>query len=186
MSIVYVGVEEIKKALRETLLTFLDKSLIVNPGFFYKIYEGKGFSISHRFVSVASDASADVYFGNPSGSGRTAYIVAVEVVSLAQAWVDIYRGVTVSTPGSSITPVNLNLSSENTSVAKVEHGGEYSGGELVHSTVCLGGSHIRAIGGATEVGESVVIPEDNNFLVKVTNKSASSTDLSIRIIWWEE
>jgi len=186
MSIVYVGVEEIKKALRETLLTFLDRTLIVSPGFFYKIYEGKGFSISHRFEGVASDASADVYFENPSGSGRTAYIIAVEIISLAQAWVDIYRGVTVSTPGTQITPVNLNFSSNNASVVKVEYGGAYTGGARVHSTVCPGGSHIRAIGGAVEVGESVVIPEDNNFLVRVTNKSASATDLSIRIIWWEE
>jgi len=186
MTIVYVDVEKIKKALREVLLTFADKTLIVNPRFFYKIYEGKGFSISHRFEGIAADASVDVYFENPSGSEKIVYIIVIEVVSLARAWVDIYRGVTVSSPGTQITPVNLNFSSNNTSVVKVEYGGTYSGGELVHSTVCPGGSHIRAIGGATEVGESVVVPEDNNFLVKVTNKSASATDLSIRIIWWEE
>jgi len=41
-------------------------------------------------------------------------------------------------------------------------------------------------GAAMEVGECVLIPPGNNFLVTATNKSASSEDMSIRIIWWEE
>jgi len=61
-----------------------------------------------------------------------------------------------------------------------------TGGTLVHNSVCPGGSRVQATGGAAEVGETVVIPESFNFLVKVTNKSASATDLSIRILWWEE
>ena len=151
-----------------------------------RIKEGHAFSVSHRFEGVASDANADLFFENPSDSGKTVNIVIVEVVSLAQAHVDIYRGNTVTTPGTPLIPVNLNLGSPTTSVVNAEYGGAYALGELAVNTVCPGGSHVRAIGAATEVGETVVVPEGENFLVRATNKSASATDLSIRILWWEE
>ena len=167
-------------------LQFRDRTIIVNPRFFYKICEGYGFSISHRFESVGSGSSVDLYFENPSGSGRNIFIVVVEVVTLAQLWVDIYRGNSVSSSGTSLTPVNLNMGSSITSVANVEYGGTYTLGTLTLNTVCPGGSRNRAVGGAIEIGETVEIPENFNFLVRATNKSASSTDLSIRIIWWED
>ena len=119
-------------------------------------------------------------------AGVTIYIISIDIVAFAQAWVDIYRDNTITTNGTAITPINLNLGSTNTSPALVEYGGSYTIGQPVHSTVVPGGSLIRAVGGASEVGESVIIPETKNILVRVTNKSASASDISIRIIWWEE
>jgi len=152
----------------------------------YKIEEGYAFSASRRFEGVGSGVAVDVFFENPSGSGKKANIVIIEVVSMAQAHVDIYRGNGVASPGTAITPVNLNLGSTNTSVVNVRYGGTYMLGDLALSTVCPGGSRLRAVGGAVEVGETVLVPEDRNLLVRVTNASASDTDLSVRIIWWEE
>jgi hypothetical protein len=174
------------KAVEKVILQFLDGTQIFNPRFFYKIYEGYGFAVSHRFESVASDAAVNLYFENPSGSGREIFIVVIDIISFAQAWIDVYRGNTVSVHGTSITPVNLNFVSERGSVAKAEYGGTYVVGTRVHSTVCPGGSRVQATGGVAEVGETVIIPEGFNFLVRVTNKSAAATDLSIRIVWWEE
>lgn len=176
----------IENAIANSFLLFTDKTLMTNPRFFKKIYEGKGFSISKRFESVASDGSVDVLFSNPSNSGVSAYIVFLGIVSMAQAWIDIYRGNSVSASGTAITPVDLNFGSSNTSAINVEYNGTYTTGTLVHNTVVPGGTSIRAVGAASEVGESVIIPENRNFLVRVTNKSASATDLSVRIIWWEE
>jgi len=168
------------------ILQFKDGTQIVNPRFFYKIHEGYGFSISHRFTGVASGGSVDLFFENPAGSGRTVYVVAVEVASLAQAWVDVYRDNKVASSGTKLTPLNLNLGKPISSVVNAEHGGTYTLGALAHSTVCPGGSLVRAVGYVVEVGETVIIPEGYNILVRATNQSASSTDLSIRIIWWEE
>jgi hypothetical protein len=173
------------KAVEKAILQFLDGTQIFNPRFFYKTYEGYGFAISHRFESVASDASINLYFENPSGSGKKVFVVVIDVISFAQAWVDVYRGVTPS-GGTAITPVNLNFSKAISSIANVKHGVTYSGGTLVHNSVCPGGSKVQATGGVAEVGETVVIPEGFNFLVKVTNKSTGATDLSIRVVWWEE
>ncbi len=175
-----------RKPLNRPILQFLDGTAIVNPRFFYKIFEGYGFGVSRRFEGVGSDAHVDLYFENPPGSGREVFIIIIEVVSFAQAYVDIYRGNTRSAAGTPLTPVNLNFGKDVSSVVSVEYGGSYTPGSLVSNTVCPGGSRIRATGGATEVGECMIIPPGFNFLVRVTNKSASSTDLSVRIIWWEE
>jgi len=169
-------------------LQFVDGTLITNIRFFKKIYDGYGFSISHRFENIGADAAVEVYFENPSASGKTAFIVAIECGSFGQAYIDLYRDVSVTSSGTSLTPVNLNQGSTNTSVVDVEYGGTYdiSGAELVHNTVLPGGSKVRAIGDLAEVGESVVIPEEYSFLVRLINKSAAATDMSMRIIWWEE
>lgn len=174
------------KEVEKLILQFIDGTQIVNPRFFYKIYQGYGFAVSRRFEGVAADASVDVYFENPAGSGRQVFIVVVDVVGLAQLYTDLYRANTVTAHGTSITPVNLNFEKTIASVVNVEYNGTYTTGPLVESTVVPGGTKIRAVGGAVEVGQTVVIPENFNFLIRVTNKSANPTDLSIRIIWWEE
>jgi len=168
------------------LLQFLDGAVIINPRFFYKIYQGFGFSISHRFDDVANGSSADVYFENPAGSGRDVFLMVVEVIATGQCHVDVYRANTVNVAGTPLTPVNLNFKSGVSSVANVEHGGTYTTGTLTLNTVCPGGFRVRAVGGAAEVGETAVIPPGFNFLVRVTNESGANADLSIRIIWWEE
>jgi len=178
--------EELSERISTALLQHTDGTVMINPRFFKKIVDGYAYSVSHRSEAVGSGSSVDIFFENPSGSGRRVFIIMIEVVSFAQAWIDIYRNNTVSASGTSITPVNLNFENGYASVVNVEYGGTYTTGTLVHSTVCPGGSAIRAVGGTAEVGESVVIPEGFNFLIRATNQSTSDADMSIRMLWWEE
>ena len=168
------------------LLQFLDGTQIVNPRFFYKSFEGYGFSLSHRFESVTDGSSVYLYFENPAGSGRTVFIIAIDVVSLGQAHVDVYRNNAITSSGTKLNPVNLNFGSNIKSVVHAEHGGSYSLGDLVKPTVCPGGTKKRVVGGAVEVGETVIIPPDKNFLIKLTNKSGATIDMAIEALWWEE
>jgi hypothetical protein len=172
--------------IQRPILQFVDGTILTNSRFLKKIYDGYGFSVSHRFESIVTDSIAEVYFENPAGSSRDIYIVIVEVISTGQGWCDVFRDNTVTAAGTAMTPINLNLGSSVTSIVSTEYGGTYTAGTQVHNTVVPGGSAIRAIGGATEIGESVIIPENNNILVRVTNKSTSAEDISIRIIWWED
>lgn len=169
----------------KAILQFTDGTQITNWRFFYKIYEGYGFAVSHRFEGVASGSTANLYFENPSGSGMEVFIITIDIVSTGQSWVDVYRGISY-TGGTSITPVNLNFSNGKSSVCTVKHTITRTDGTLVHSTVVPGGSKQNAVGGVAEVGETVVIPEGFNFSVEVTNKSDSAEDISIRVVWWEE
>jgi len=183
----------VKKALSTILpkqvLQFTDGTIMVNQRLLKKIKDGMAFSISKRFEAVASDSPVYIYFKNPTDSGREIYIIAIECSSEAQGWVDIYTNVTVTTPGTTITPVNLNLGSSNTSVAQVKHGGAYdvSGATKVHETIAPGGTGVHATGWVAEVGEAVIIPEGGyDKLISYTNKSGAVADMSIRVIWWEE
>jgi len=178
--------EGVTKSIQNPMLQLEDGTAIMERNFFKRIHEGYGFSISHRFEGVAADASADLYFENPANSGREAFIVMIEVVSFGQAHIDIYRGNEIVANGTKLTPVNLNFEKTITSVVNAEYGGTYTLGTLTLNTVCPGGALIRAIGGTAEVGETAVIPPNFNFVVRVTNKSGAATDLSIRVIWWEQ
>ena len=168
------------------ILQFVDKTAITNPRFQYKIKEGYGFAVGHRFPSVASGASVDLYFENPSGSGREVVIITIEVTALAQSDIDIYENNTITANGTALTPRNLNRGSSITSVVNAEYDGTYGLGDLIFDDVCPGGSKKEAVGGAAEVGETAIIPPGSNFLVRVTNQSASATRIAIRILWWEE
>ena len=159
---------------------------IAKPFFRKKIEEGKAFSISRRFEEVASGASVSIYFENPPYSGVNAHIQMIEVVSMAQAFVDIYRDATKTAVGTPLSPFNLNMASPRTSKINAEYGGTYENGELALNTVCPGGSGVRAVGGAVEVGENLIIPPGRNIVVVVTNASASDTNISIRFLWYEE
>jgi len=167
-------------------LQFMDGTVITNPRFFKKIFEGCGFSASHRFEGVDADGSIEMLFDNAEESGKVVFNTMVDIISTGQAWVDIYRDNEVTLAGTGLTPINLNFESANTSVSTIEYGGNYTAGDLVHSTVIPGGDKIRAVGAESEIGETVILPEGFNFLVKVVNKSASAEDISIRMIWWEE
>ena len=164
-----------------------DGSIITNQRFLRKISDGYGFAISKR-VTIANGNYIDVYLENPSGSNKNIYVLIIECSSLGAGWIDVYKNVTITTSGTSITPNNLNFSSTNTSIVNIEYNGTYdlTGGTLTHETVLPGGSKVRAIGSVAEVGESIIMSSGDNILVRLTNKSGAETDMSIRIIWWEE
>jgi|Deesub1362A_J573_1020465.scaffolds.fasta_scaffold00652_18 hypothetical protein len=175
--------------LQKSILRFTDGTGIFNQRLLKKISDGYGFMASKRFTAVASGSTAEMYFENPSGSGRNIYVILIRCVSEAQGTVDIYTGVSVSSSGTTITPVNLNLGSTNTSIANVEHSGTYdiTGATLFQETVAPGGTGVHATGDIAEVGESVIMPpNDTDLLIIYTNESGSAANMSIRIIWWED
>jgi len=171
----------------KTLRMISDGALVQVPRFFYYIYEGYGYLASKRFEGVANDASFDVYAENPSGGGRRVYIVVAEVIGLGNAYIDIYSGVTVTTPGTSLTILKMRLGGEDP-VGIFKYGGSYdiTGTSKIHETILPGGTIGRAIGAAVGFGEAVQMAEADNFLIRVTNKSGGTTDFSFRAVWWEE
>jgi len=168
------------------VLQFLDGTQIMNPRFFYKIHEGYGFGASKRVESLASGSSIDFLFLNPSGSSRNAYVSLVEIVGLAQLYADIYVNNTITSNGTAIPILNLHTGSNVSPSAQVYYNGTYTLGSLIYNTVVPGGSKREAIGGLASIGESVIVVPGTNFILRVTNASASDTDLSVRVLWWED
>ena len=159
---------------------------LVFPKFFYKVEKGYGFAASHRFESVTSGDYRDLLFENPSGSGVKAVIAEIEIVGLAQLYVDIYVNNTVTSHGTAIQPFNLNTGSPIASKMVIEYGGSYTLGDLIYNMVVPGGNRGRAIGGSVAIGETVILVPGKNFVMRVTNSSAATTDFSVRALWWEE
>jgi len=170
------------------LLQSTDKVAIIATKFELRKSEGYAFSASKRFEGVSAGASFDCLFNNPSGSGRTGEIISVIVGGLAQGYIDIYDKVSIISYGPEMIIRNLKLGCSITSVCKAYYGGSYdiSGADKVHETVLPGGSKVRAIGELSEVGEGVSIRSGYNLMVRVTNKSASASDFSVRFVWYEE
>jgi len=182
----YGKLQELVDRIERKILQFLDGALTVDTRFAHRIERGYAFSASHRFESVASDETRDVWFENPDGSGREVNIVAVEVALLGQAWIDIYRDNVKIASGIPIPTMNLNLGSPNEAVALPEYGGQYQAGKLAHSTVAPGGRLVRILGSVVEVGERLKMPPGYNILIRVTNKAGTTVDFSVRLIWWED
>ena len=174
------------RTVEKPILQFLDGTQITNPRLFYKIYEGYGFAASKNFKSVNAGAGKQILFRNLAGSGRKVNIVSIEVVGLAQLYAEIYVGNTITSVGTTVTPLNLRPSTGISSVAQVAYDGTYTLGTLIYDMVCPGGSRNFAVGGALALGEAVMLDEDVNFVLKIINASASATDFSTRAIWWEE
>ena len=164
-----------------------DGTLMWAPRLLHKIEEGYTFIVAHR-ESLADGASLEVLLENPSGSGRTVHIVIIRCVGAGEGTIEIYRGVTVTTSGSSLTPVNLKIGCPITSVCSAEYGGTYdvSGAQRYVDDVLPGGTIVRAVGDAAEVGENVVLEPNNNIMVRLTNVSGTTKNFSIKIVWWEE
>jgi len=183
---VYGVVRELNDKIQRKILQFLDGALGVDTRFAQRIELGYAFSASHRFENVSSGDIVESWFENPPGSGREVNIIAIEVSGLGAGWVDIYRNNTKIASGTRIPALNLNMGSKITPVAIPEYGGQYTPGTLAHQTVLPGGIKINAIGSMAEVGERLKIPPGYNILVRITNKAATTTDYSIRYLWWED
>ena len=188
--LIYTGFDwrRLQQILDDKFNTYSDGTVSTYPRFLGKVVEGRAFAVSHIFEDVASGASTYIMLENPSGSGVDAYIVAVTVSSLGQAYVRVYREFTVVSQGAAKTPQNLNLGSGNASGLNVYVGGSYdvAGAEPSHESVVPGGGWPRIFGQVAEVGEALLMPPGTSILVEHVNKAGTSVDMSSRIIWWED
>ena len=150
-----------------------------------KIISEQAFMITKRFKSVASGDSIEIYLENPTGSGKMVEIATIEIVTTGECSIDVYSGNTITTNGTSITPVNMKIGATTTSVVNTEYGGTYTTGDTIMELVSPGGSQIRAVGGQSEISGEIMLEEGQNIVVKVTNDSTSAENISVKITWAE-
>ena len=161
----------------------LPQSLVTYTEMAKKIEEGKAFSASNR-LTIAAGESKDILIENRSG--KNIKIVVVEITTLSNINIDIYDNVHVDSHGNTWTIRNLNLASSYIPNVIIEDSGSYSGGELVGNKLGYGGAPAKAIGSASEVGETVVIPDGNNIMIRITNTESQSTTVSVVILFYED
>jgi len=179
--------EALNRIVGNKLFQFADGTVIVNQRILMKTYQGYAFTAGHRFENVASDSEVNVALRVPEGADREVFFILFELSSFAQAHIDLCFDAYQS-GGTEIKPVNLRRSMKDTisPVAEVLYGVTYTPGEdripMVHS----GGSKKFAIGGLTELGGSAIMAPGYDAVLVITNKSGSSQDISVRLLWWED
>jgi len=170
------------------LLQFTDKTVLVNQRLLLKIIDGDAYLAGWRLDGVGSGASAYFQFENPSGSGVYANIISINLIGTGNGRANMYPPdqVTVTAPGTSVTPFNLNPASGKSASCAFRYGGTYTLGTSVIRQVLPGGSRVRAVGGAIMADVNFRVPEGFALLIEIVNQSGSAEDFSARVMWWEE
>jgi len=181
-------IRALKNRITQQFLQFTDGTLLVNQRILQKILDGDAYLAGWRIDDVASGSSAYFQFDNPDESGVYANIISIMLSGTGNARVNLYppNQVTVNTPGTAVTSLNLNPDSGKTSKCTLRYGGSYTLGTPVVRQVLPGGSLVRAVGATIMADLNMRMSENYFLLIEIVNQSASSEDFSIRIIWWEE
>ena len=158
---------------------------VINTLAFAKLAEHRVFKVAYRFEDLANDATAYMHFSMPSLAVVASIITSVEIVTQGQGNVDISDSFTVSSAGTSVTPLNLFIGSSFSPTASVKRGGTYSDITNKLSYVVPGGTSVRAIGSTNVMGEFIMVPPGEELLIQFTNTSGNANDCSISIVWIE-
>jgi len=122
----------------------------------------------------------------PSGTIEQMRLVGLLVSTSGAVWLDLYKNNTITSYGTSVATHNLNMASNNVAQFKVYHTPTATPGTLIFQTVIPGGTSVRAIGAYAELGEYRIIPQDLDLLLILTNKSETTADIGVKVLWIEE
>ena len=113
------------------------------------------------------------------------------VIAYGKAYIYFYKGVTISTSGTVITPVNMNDTSSNASTASVYYGGFLTSSGTTWCEVLSPGAPGQP-GGKSPVGSEIrqdtefVLKANTNYALYVKNILTTSYDHNINLQWYEE
>lgn len=143
---------------------------------------GKSYGVSHIFTGVLNGASGDLLISAPADFNLS---IRFEFDAGGNAESLVFEEPTVSANGTEITPRNRNRTFPDASGVQVFHSPTVTdpGLELL-DTFVPGGTGGNAAGGddSTRV---FVLAAGKSYLVRLTNRSGTTGDLSISVIWSE-
>jgi len=150
------------------------------------VEKGVGFVATKRFESVANDGSVEFVLVLSDDATKDATLILVEITATGKAWVDTYKNSTITSNGTEMPIQNLKISSSTTSEMKAYYGGSYTppSGKFMEYLI-PGGTRVFSIGSAVAVGEVVLLKRGSNLHFKITNKSGTTADIGVKILWIE-
>lgn len=170
---------------RLDFLKFDDKTLAINHRLMHYAEIGYGFHLFERYENIANNEIETLYLQNPSNSTRLIYIVGIEISTLAQLFIDVYRNPTITDMGSEIYTLNLRYGHQNTSCLVARKSVSFQSTTPSAKMLIGGGGKTSAIGSFASIGEGIIIPPDNALLIQFLNNSGASTSFSVRVLWFE-
>lgn len=144
-----------------------------------KVHEGRFFSGGYYNASVADTASINVLFQNSTNYTHTK----VTVASSGNCLLYIFEDTTVSSAGTTITPINHNRSSSKTLLGTLTHTPTITGdGTQLNgpSFIPAGDKHSGA-GGEMGFNNELILDISTNYLFRVTNVSGGAAKIGIHV-----
>ncbi|MFL0574958.1 hypothetical protein ACH0BK_28715 [Priestia megaterium] len=146
---------------------------------------GQAYFLTSQRQSLANNASLFLQITNPVGSGRVLHIGRIVVTSNSNLIITLNRNGSFAAAGTSITPVNANFASTNTSVATVKFVNQVAdptvGGAIFADLIQ------PAAGGSVpfEYNGRIIMPPGTTLLVRELNNSGGNNIVSLNISFWE-
>lgn len=150
-----------------------------------KIHEQKHFNATHFFTAVADNATARIRV--VKGVGKVPHIVA-NITALGDCHYSLKTGTSYTSDGTEIIPKNNVVGSEHEAVSKVYHTPtiDVAGDVFMGPLILVGGRAGQALGGDSGFRNEIVLLADNSdLLIEITNKSGQARDISIDISFYE-
>lgn len=148
-----------------------------------KVHQGKHYSLSHYFATIAAGNSADVLMVLGAYQNHCNTAVAVTGAAVFR----IYEGATYSSVGTSIVARNNNRTSLQTSSTTFGHTPTITGtGTEIYATVIPGGTTGNKVGSQDDgPEEQFVLAPNTTYLFRVSNLSGQDVALTINLSFYE-
>lgn len=165
-------------------LTINNGGAVIKNYMQYKTQVGEAYLAAKMFIGVANNAYADirVYTGSnvEPNMGMT-------ISADGKCYITIRKDATYSASGTAVTTINLNANSSNTSSCSILYSPTISNsGTLVYETLLPAGKGSKTVGAELQSRAEVIFTPSTDYLLRVQNVSASSGDISVDLVYYEE
>jgi len=151
-----------------------------------QVHSGNFYTVSHIFNNVANSNSAELLI--QVGLTLTNHTV-FDIACGGDAEFHIFEGPTFSSSGTSVSAVQNNRASTNTSGSTLSHTPTISdAGTTLYETFVPGGGIFGAggsDGGPIRSGTELILATGTAYLLRVTNTSGGTQDISIGLGYYE-
>ena len=148
-----------------------------------RVEDGNMFSTSKIFEAVADNGTATVFID----PGTTVLGLEYETSCGGDTFVRFRENVTMSSNGTALTSCNHNRNSANVIDGTVYHTPTYSdGGTIKDEFFIPGGEKNFATGGGGGIDNKYILDVDYDYSIDIVNKSGGASDVSVRILLYED
>ena len=170
----------------------LTNDLVVITQDHHGIHQKIAFTVTHKFVNIASEGTAFLYFVTPAiASGLVHFKPSLLTSDGPNVDVEMYEGGTVAANGTGLTPVNRHRYNPVASamVSTFFHTPTTPNPTLKIDSDFLGGGTgvgISKTGAGAIVENELVLNPGTKYFIKVTNNGAATVNVHLKLFWYEE
>lgn len=179
---------DVQAALYNAFATGLDSDELVYQNHIHNnIYRGNAFTATHEYTDVGAGGSVTLYINVPTGT-KPSIRDTTWTPSSQSVRIEKFENPTIDVAGNATdTFENVNRNSDNTSDVTIKQGATTTDdGTSIKIAGTPGTRTTSVVSG--EVGEEIILAEDTDYLIRVTNLSTSTAidNLWVNMFWYEE